>query len=78
MAGKFGKGKVDKIDAVSQIISSYVRVTPISATEYEGKTVRYTNSGGKVTTEVIVDVYNRYGAINSVRIGHPTTVDTMV
>jgi len=68
---------MDKVDAVSQIISSFVRVNPVSATEYESKTVNYIDKGGKVSTEVTVDVYNRYGAINSVRIGQPTTVDTM-
>jgi len=68
---------MDKIDAVSQIISSFVRVNPVSATEYESMTVNHIDKGGKVSTEVTVDVYNRYGAINSVRIGQPTTVDTM-
>ena len=68
---------MDRLDAVSQIISSFVRVNSVSATEYESKTVKYVNNGGRVTTEVTVDVYNRHAAINTVRIGQHNIIDTM-
>ena len=68
---------MDKIEAISQVISSYTRVNAVSGTEYESKTVNYINKGGKVETEVIVDVYNRHGAINTLRIGQNNIIDTM-
>ena len=68
---------MDRIEPISQVISSFVRVNPVSATEYESRTINYIDKGGKISIEIQVDVYNRYGAINSVRIGHPTTIDTM-
>lgn len=68
---------MDTIEPINQIISTYTRVSPVSATENESRTVNYIQKGGRILTEVIVDVYNRYGEINRVRVGQNNVIDTM-
>ena len=66
---------MSEITPVHQIVSTFTRVSSVSPTEYESRTVNYVDKGGRITTEIIVDVYNRYGAINSVRVGQNNTID---
>lgn len=67
---------MDMVDAVHQVISQFTRVNSVSPTEYESRSVEYIDKGGRVQVEVVVDVYNRHGAINSVTLDQPKTVDT--
>ena len=68
---------INAIDTASQIISQFTRVNSISSSEYESRTATYVQQGGRVKVEVVVDVYDRYGSINSVSINSPKTVDTV-
>lgn len=68
----------EKIDPIYQIVSQYVRTVPISQTEYESRTVQYTDKGGRIEVGIVVDTYNRYGEINSVRIGQDNIIDTVI